>query len=126
MNIHEIAQEVYTLAKVTDPDFIYTNQNEREDDSDHGYYHGANTVGEGRPCIVGQALINLGYPRVKLFWKIDTPMNIIPEILGKKRSELTSTELYDLEILDLIQEYQDAGYSWSDSYDRAYCERNSI
>lgn len=108
----DVLNEVIRLSE-EDPDFVYTTQPGREGVSSCGYTGLAPGTTEGRSCIVGQALQNLGVSK-------DSLINLSLNATGVLTDYLNILPKYHddadrLIYLDSIQSNQDQGMSWGDS-----------
>lgn len=111
-SIKDILNEVIRLSE-EDPDFVYTTQPGREDTLSCGYAGREAGTTEGRSCIVGQALQNLGVPKDELVKMIDYADETITTHLN-----IHAKDSYDWDYLNKltdIQLNQDKGLSWGDS-----------
>lgn len=108
----DVLNEVIRLSD-EDPDFIYTTQPGRENPLSCGYAGRETGTTEGRSCIVGQALQNLGVPKDELVDLIDHAGKVITTHLNIHAKDRYDS--YYLNKLTDIQLHQDNGVSWGDS-----------
>lgn len=106
----DVLNEVVRLSE-EDPNFVYTTQPGREVGENCGYAGLALGTTEGRPCIIGQALHNLGVPKSRLCQMSGTAGKVIKDILHIEYEGNTDV----LRLLDRVQLNQDAGLRWRTS-----------
>lgn len=115
--VHKVLKEAIRLAK-SDPDFVYDEQEGRPENSFCGY--GGWNIGttEGRPCIIGQALINLGADREELSHYGNTVVQNHEDFF-EDFDIGDDSDVNALDFLKLVQLRQDSGYSWGEALDAA-------
>lgn len=107
--IKDIYERVIELGE-EDPDFIYTKQ---EHYGHECFYLGADEKENGRPCIVGQAMIDLGADEDRMrSFDNDYASLYVRQYLGINYLDLSDQESTYLNILNSIQSNQDNGDSW--------------
>lgn len=107
--IKDIYERVIELGK-EDPDFIYTDQMPYENDC---FYLGADEKENGRPCIVGQAMIDLGADKDRMRTFNNNAADLyVREYLDIDHVDLSNQDYSYLARLKRIQKNQDAGFSW--------------
>lgn len=107
--IKDIYDRVIELGQ-EDPDFIYTDQVHYENDC---FYLGADEEENGRPCIVGQAMIDLGADKDRMRTFNNNPADLyIKDYLSIDDVDLSFQDYSYLARLKRIQKNQDAGFSW--------------
>ena len=106
--LEEILDKIIELGKAN-PDFIYKDQPEY--DGKQCYYIGANAKGEGEPCIVGKALMELGISKEKLSSiNNEEAVEYLPALLGIDMAP--PSDFHILETIQIIQERQDDDVPW--------------
>ena len=105
----DVLNEVIRLSQ-EDPDFVYTAQPGREGAISCGYAGLAPGTTEGRSCIVGQALQNLGVPKDELIHLVTDASAVLRELHIEDDDNLDV-----LRTLNEVQENQDMGLSWGES-----------
>ena len=110
----DVLAEVIKVGEA-EPDFVYTDQPGVDYDGTCHYLYG-NGDGDGRGCIVGQALLNLGITeeRIKSF-REDYAEEFLPNVLGLTVPDEDSPGLKALETLTNIQFAQDDGKPWGEA-----------
>lgn len=117
----DVLNEVVRLSE-EDPDFVYTTQPGREGFISCGYAGLAPGTTEGRSCIVGQALQNLGVPKDELCHLISRASAVLEGDLHIENDD----RLDAFKIIDDVQSHQDIGHSWSESVRRAIYKENYV
>lgn len=106
--LKEILDKIFEVGKAN-PDFIYKNQPEY--DGMQCYYIGANAEGEGEPCIVGKALMELGVSKEKLSsFGNEEAAEYLPDLLGI--TEVSDNDFRILRTIQVIQDRQDDNVPW--------------
>lgn len=103
----QVRDEVIRLGN-EDPDFIYTNQDGHNSRRTCGYAGFNVGTYEGRACIVGQALQNLGVPERQLMDRSEGADTVVQELAKSSTDE-------DLVFLSTVQEAQDSGQPWGEA-----------
>lgn len=107
--IKDIYDRVIELGQ-EDPDFIYTKQEHYEHEC---FYLGADEKENGRPCIVGQAMIDLGADKDRMrSFSNNFASLYVGQYLGISYFDLSDQESTYLNILDSIQINQDSNIPW--------------
>lgn len=96
----KVAEEVRRLAE-SDPDFDYRAQRDDSDDGMPSYLGRAIDDLEGRPCIIGQALQNLGVPE-----------SALQRVEGLSAGDFFDCKLPEVKWMEWVQEGQDTGQTW--------------
>jgi len=110
----DVLVEVVKIGK-TEPDFVYTNQPGVEYGGSCHYLSG-NDEGEGRGCIVGQALLNLGISKERIeSFREDYADVFLPNVLGINPPGEVSEEYTTLKTITHIQYAQDNGKPWGEA-----------
>lgn len=107
--VQDVVREVRRIAE-EEPDFVYTIQPENAT-SGSCYYASADGQGNGRGCIVGQALGRLGVS-MEALGDLDkgeeaSVIRVLPDILPVYASDEGA-----LNWLSDVQHQQDIGYQW--------------
>ncbi len=110
----DVLAEVIKVGEA-EPDFVYTDQPGVDYDGTCHYLYG-NGDGDGRGCIVGQALLNLGITeeRIKSF-REDYADTFLPNVLGIDSPGEGSEEYTALKTIMHIQFAQDNGEPWGEA-----------
>lgn len=106
----DVLNEVVRLSE-EDPDFVYTTQPGREGGENCGYAGLTLGTTEGRSCIIGQALQNLGVSKNRLCHMSGTASRVVKDLLHIEDEGNTDI----LRLLDRVQLNQDAGLRWRTS-----------
>lgn len=110
----DVLAEVIKIGEA-EPDFVYTDQPGVDYDGTCHYLYG-NTEGEGRGCIVGQALLNLGVSKERIeSFRNEYADEFLPNVLGLSNPDKDSPGLKALETLTNIQCAQDDGKPWGEA-----------
>ena len=110
----DVLAEVIKVGEA-EPDFVYTEQPDVNYDGTCHYLYG-NDEGEGRGCIVGQALLNLGIPKERIeSFREDYADVFLPNVLGLTEPDAGSSEYVTLRNLTYIQYAQDDGTPWGEA-----------
>lgn len=111
----DIVNEVRRLAKA-EPNFVYIDQEGRDKDSPCGYTGMGPGTSQGRACIVGQALMNLGVPAEALVDSEDSVGVLLAELEQVEYGPFDST---NEEWLTTVQGFQDEGTPWGEAVSSA-------
>lgn len=110
----DVLAEVIKLGEA-EPDFVYTDQPGADFDGTCHYLYG-NAEGEGRGCIVGQALLNLGVSKERIeSFREDYVDLFLPNVLGLAFPDRDSPGLKAIQTLTNIQYAQDDGKPWGEA-----------
>lgn len=110
----DVLTEVIKVGEA-EPDFVYTDQPDVNYGGACHYLYG-NAEGEGRGCIVGQALLNLGIPKERIeSFREDYADVFLPNVLGIDSPGEGSEEYTTLKTITHIQFAQDDGKPWGEA-----------
>lgn len=111
--VHKVLKEAIRVAK-SDPDFVYAEQEGRPEGQFCGYGGWGIGTTEGRPCIIGQALINLGADREELSGHWNTVTQNAEDFFEGFDDD-NDADWHSLGILRRLQSKQDHGLSWGEA-----------
>ena len=110
----DVLAEVIKVGEA-EPDFVYTEQPDADYDGTCHYLYG-NDEGEGRGCIVGQALLNLGISKERIeSFREDYADVFLPNVLALATPDAYSSGYEALKTLTYIQYAQDSGEPWGEA-----------
>lgn len=110
----DVLAEVIKVGEA-EPDFVYTDQPGVHYDGACHYLYG-NDKSEGRGCIVGQALLNLGIPKDRIeSFREEYADVFLPNVLGIDSPWEGSEEYTALKTITHIQFAQDNGEPWGEA-----------